>query len=251
MVFSEDERERVRERLLELARADARVVAGAVIGAEASGSADRWSDVDLTFGVAAAAGVDEVLTDWTGDLATELDAVDLFDLKVGSTVYRVFLLPGNLQVDLSFTPEADFGARGPKFALLFGAAAQRPHAGPPPARHLFGLGAHHAVRARFCIERGRPWQAEYWISGVRDQALALACRRRGLETAYGRGFDSLPAELLRELEPALVGSLERHELLQALEAALDGLLREAEEARELADRLEPRLRELTAPAFIR
>ena len=47
---------------------------------------------------------------------------------------------------------------------------------------------HHAVRARFCIERGRWWQAEYWISGVRDQALALACHRRGLAVAHGRGL---------------------------------------------------------------
>ena len=256
MVFSVQERERARGWLLERAQADARVVAGALVGAEAHGSADRWSDVDLTFGLADGASVDEVLAEWTKDLAGELDALDLFDVQVGSTVYRVFLLPGNLQVDLSFTPAAEFGARGPKFRLLFGTAVQHP-AGRPDgafepgtARHLFGLGVHHAVRARFCIERGRPWQAEHWISGTRDQALALACRRCGLQSAYGRGFDQLPAELLAQLEPALVGSLERGELLRALGAAIEALLREAEETRALADRLAPQLRELTAATFI-
>ena len=256
MVFSVHERERVRERLLERAHNDARVVAGAVVGAEAHGSADRWSDVDLTFGLIDGASVDEVLADWTKGLAAELDAVDLFDVHVETTVYRVFLLPGNLQVDLSFTPDAEFGALGSHFRLLFGTAVQRlggPAAAaqqPGTVRHLFGLGAHHAVRARFCIERGRPWQAEHWISGTRDQALALACRRRGLQSAYGRGFDRLPAELLAKLELALVGSLERSELLRALGAAIEALLQEAEETRGLTDRLAPRLRELTAPTFI-
>lgn len=187
---------------------------------------------------------------------TNFEAVDLFDLHVGSTVYRVFLLPGNLQVDISFAPEGEFGARGPHFRLLFGNAVEgsggQVTRSPQPdaARHLFGLGVHHAVRARFCIERGRPWQAEHWVSGTRDQALAPACRRRGLRGAYGRDFDRLPAELLAKLGPALVGSLERPELLRALDAAIDALLTEAEEVRALADRLAPQLRELTAPTFI-
>ena len=257
MVFSVRERERVGRWLLQRAQADARVVAGALVGAEARGSADRWSDVDMTFGVIGGVSVDEILADWTEALAAELGAVELFDLQVGSTLYRVFLLPGNLQVDLSFTPQAEFGPLGPDFRLLFGTAVQRPagQAGGTPepgsARHVFGLGVHHAVRARFCIERGRPWQAEYWISGTRGQALALGCLRRGLPSAHGRGFDRLPDELLAKVEPALVGSLERSELLRALGAAVEVLLEEAEETRERADRLAPRLRELTAATFMR
>lgn len=112
MVFSVQDRERVRDRLLEFAHADVRGAAGAVVGAEAHGLADRWSDIDLAFGLVEDARVNAVLADWTRGLAMELDAVDLFDVHVGPTVYRVFLLPGNLQVDLSFTPEAEFGARG-------------------------------------------------------------------------------------------------------------------------------------------
>ena len=82
---------------------------------------------------------------------------------------------------------------------------------------------HHAVRARFCIERGRRWQAEYWISGVRDQALALACHRRGLAVAHGRGFDDLPPEVLAPFEDALVRSLQPEELRRALTSAVSGL----------------------------
>jgi hypothetical protein len=233
-VFTVEERHRVRRHVLAMAAEDPRVVAGAVVGSLANGGGDQWSDIDLTFAVSDAAAVGDVLTDWSSRLASELAAVELFDLPVGTTIYRVYLLPGSLQVDLSFTPAADFAPGGPRFELLFGEAgglrpASEAEAGSERRyrRHLLGRGVHHAVRARFCVERGRRWQAEYWLSEVRDLALALACRERGLEDAYGRGFDDLPAEVLEPLDDALVRSLEREELLRALSCAAAGLLREA------------------------
>jgi hypothetical protein len=241
--FTVEDRERVRDRVLELAAADERVVAGAVIGSLVVGG-DRWSDLDLTFGVADAVPVPDVLGDWTRTLVEELDAVQLFDLPSGATVYRVFLLPGCLQLDLSFTPASAFGAGGPKFRLLFGEAVERPYAEPPAADELFGYAVHHALRGRFNIERGRYWQAEYWIGELRDYALALACRRRGLPARYGRGFDDLPADVHDRFRGALVGSLERDELLQGLATAIDGLLSEADEVRDLAAKVEPQLRML-------
>ena len=150
---------------------------------------------------------------------------------------------------MSFTPAAEFGARGPRFRLLFGTAVERPHVAPPPANELFGLGVHHAVRARFCIERSRFWQAEHWISGVRDHALALTCRRRGLPAAHGRGFDDLPADALVPFDDALVRSLEPDELHRALAAGVAGLLRESVEVADVAAKLEASLRELISPAM--
>ncbi|HYR53282.1 MAG TPA: nucleotidyltransferase domain-containing protein [Methylomirabilota bacterium] len=244
-MFTVEDRRRVRESLLEKARKDERLVAGAEIGATAGGGGDRWSDLDLTFGVADEASTAEVLDDWTSDIAATFAAVHLFDVIFLSSVYRVFLLPGNLQLDLSFTPQAEFGALGPKFRLLFGSAVERTFPGPPSAAHIFGMGAHHAVRARICIERGRVWQAEYWISGVRDQALALACRLRDLEPGVGRGFDELPADVIVPMEAALVRSLERAELIRALNRAVDCLLAVADARPGLASGIEGQLRDLT------
>ena len=51
-MFTVEERERAQERILELAQADPRIVAGAAVGSLATGGGDRWSDLDLTFGVA-------------------------------------------------------------------------------------------------------------------------------------------------------------------------------------------------------
>jgi len=229
--------------VLGLAEADPRVVAAAVVGGLAAGAGDRWSDLDLTFAVDDAVPVDDVLGDWTRKVAVALDAVHLFDLPAGAAIYRVFLLPGCLQVDLSFAPASAFGARGPRFRLLFGSAVDLPPAPPAPASELFGLGVHHAVRARFSIEHGRWWQAEHWITGVRDQALPLACRRHGLEGAHGRRFDDLPAEVLQSFADALVRSLERRSR-RALRCAISALQRESTETPDLAVAVEAQLREL-------
>jgi hypothetical protein len=220
-------------------------VAGAVVGSLAHSEGDRWSDLDLTFAVEDSNPVREVLENWTRSLVDEFDAVQLFDLPSGASIYRVFLLPGCLQFDLSFTPASQFGADGPHFRSLFGTAVEKPHTQPPAAAQLFGYAVHHALRARFCIERGRYWQAEYWISGVRDYALSLACRRRGLSAWHARGFDDLPVEVHAALRDALVKSLDRDELLRALRIAIATLLSEAEEVREFAEKVEPQLRELT------
>jgi hypothetical protein len=104
---------------------------------------------------------------------------------------------------------------------------------------------HHAVRARFSIERGRRWQAEHWISGVRDHALLLACRRRGLDGSYRR-FDELPPEVLEAFEAALVRSLEPEELRRALGCAISVLQSESEEAAELAAAVEDQLQALAS-----
>jgi hypothetical protein len=246
VLFTVEERGRVRERILAKAEADARIVAGAEIGSLAGSGGDRWSDLDLTFGVGDGASIADLLDEWTSDLAQELDAVHLFDLHAGAAIYRVFLLPGLLQVDLSFAPAAEFRARGPKFRLLFGEAAEAAFTTPPSAEHLFGLAVHHALRTRFCVERGRLWQAEYWLTELRRHVLELACLRLGLSPSYARSFDDLPAEVVEPLRGALVGSLEREQILRALDVAIGALLRETSDVRDVAERIESELRSLAA-----
>jgi hypothetical protein len=249
-MFRVDDRNHVRDRVLALASSDPRVVAGAVVGSLALQEGDRWSDLDLTFAVIDSVPILEILGDWTRTLEDEFNAITLFDLPAGASIYRVFMLPGCLQFDLSFTPAAAFGATGPKFRLLFGDAGSKQYMSPPSSHELFGYAVHHALRARFCMERGRVWQAEYWLSGVRDSGLHLACLRRGLPARNGRGFDDLPADVLAAFQGALARSLDREELLRALGVAISSLLREAAQTHELAnlvEKVEPQLGELLHP----
>jgi len=157
-MFTVEERDRIRGHIVELARRDKRIVAGALVGGSAAGG-DRWSDLDLSFGLSEGTDLVGTLAEFTRVLEKEFQAVTLFDLPYQSTVYRVFLFPGCLQVDLSFTPGHDFGALGPRFSLLFGKTVERVQPQPVTLEHLFGLAVHHLLRARFCVERGRFWQA--------------------------------------------------------------------------------------------
>jgi hypothetical protein len=242
-MFTPHDRDRVHARVLEWARSDRRVVAGAVVGSLAKQPGDRWSDLDLSFAVGDGVALVEVLDEWSERLVDEFDAVRLLDLPSGGAIYRVFLLRGGLQLDLSFSPAMQFGAIGPNFRLLFGTAIEKPFIGPPSARELFGYAVHHAVRAHVCIERGRYWQAAYWIGSLRDNAMSLACRRLGLPAYYGRGFDELPEDMRRGFADALVQSLDRDELLRTLRYAVEALLREGAEAGDLPAKIEPQLRE--------
>jgi hypothetical protein len=230
-VFTVEQRDALRDRVLELADEDARVVAGAVVGSLALGGGDRFSDLDLTFAVADDASVGDVLDDWTRTLVDEQDAVELTDLVHGPTTYRVFLLPDALQFDLSMTPAGRFCPTSPRFRLLFGeTAGDATEPALPVAHDMFGWGVIYALHSRTCIERGRVWQAEHYVGAVRDHALTLACLRLGLPAVQARGYDHLPAELLRRFEHTHVGSTDPEELRRALAAGVQELMREGAEA---------------------
>jgi hypothetical protein len=232
-VFTVEQRDALRDRLLRLADADERVVAGAAVGSLALGGGDRFSDLDLTFGVADDVPIAQVLDDWTRTLVGELHAVRLTDLERAPTTYRVFLLPDALQFDLSLTPASQFRREGPRFRLLFGetAAGEPTFPAPPAAEDLFGWGVIYALHSRSCIDRGRFWQAEHYVGAVRDHALALACLREGVPAVQARGYDDLAAETLARFEATHVGALEPAALRRALAASVGELIREGEEAR--------------------
>ena len=231
--------------MLELAKGDERVVAGAAVGSLAiDGGGDRFSDVDLSFAVADHVQVADVLDDWTRTLPDELDAVPLTDLRRGPTTYRVLLLPDVLQLDLSMTPAAWFRPAGPRFRLLFGETADddapqtpgQPVAGdlfiatPAVAEDIFGWGVIYALHSRVCIERGRLWQAEHYVGAVRDHALSLACLREGLPAVQARGYDDLSADSRARFEDAHIGSVEPAALRKALAASVRALLQEGSDA---------------------
>jgi hypothetical protein len=242
-VFTGEQRDALLERVLGLGREDERVVAGAVVGSLAVEGGDRFSDVDLTFGVAGEDQVADVLDDWTRSLINELDAVPLVDLQRGPTTYRVFLLRDTLQLDLSMTPAAHFRPAGPRFRLMFGETAGTDAADPAPPvagdlfistpavpGDIFGWGVIYALHSRACIERGRVWQAEHYVGAVRDHALALACHREGVTAVQARGYDDLSVETLARHEDAHVGALEPAALRAALAASVVALTSEGAQA---------------------
>jgi hypothetical protein len=242
-MFTVEQRDALCQRVLGLGGEDERVVAGAVVGSLAFDEGDRFSDVDLTFGVADHVEVAAVLEDWTRTLADEIDAVPLVDLERGPITYRVFLLPGTLQLDLSMSPAEEFRPAGPRFRLVFGETAAdgpetsaRPVVGdlfiatPSVPEDIFGWGVIYALHARACIERGRTWQAEHYIGAVRDHALACACLREELPAAQARSYDDLSPKTLARFEATHIGALEPLALRAALGACVIALMHEGAKA---------------------
>ena len=244
-MFTVKEREGLRDALVSAARADGRVTGAALLGSGALGHEDRWSDIDLALCVPDDAARELVVADWTERMYREEGAVHHLDVNRAGTLYRVFLLASTLQVDVSFWRADRFGATGPAFQLLFGAIGRPPTDTAERPADLIGLGWLYALHARSSIARGRRWQAEYMLSGARDQVLALKCVRHGLPAVQARGTDDLPAEETLPLTASLVRGLDVAELRVALSALIEALLDEAVQVdSELARALAGPLREL-------
>jgi hypothetical protein len=115
-MFTVEQRDRVRERLLELAESDTRVAAAALEG-------------------------------WTELVHREFTALHHGDLPYGSSIYRVFLLPDWLELDIAFTPAADFSPRGPKWRTVFGDAGELTPSAPPHETTWPGLAGTTSYRS--------------------------------------------------------------------------------------------------------
>jgi hypothetical protein len=215
-MFAVEDRDRVREELVELARMDDEVMGAAYVGSYAADGGDRWSDIDVTLGIKGDLG--PAIERWTGWLYNDFGALHHWDLPAGAAVFRVFLLPGLLEVDLGFRPAADFAPRGPNWRTIFGEAGEPRYAAPPGVDQLVGFAWHHLLQARLSIERKRFWQAEHWISATREQVFALAALRLGLHAGFAKSAHLLPGDATVYLEQTLVGALFEAELRRAWEA---------------------------------
>ena len=243
------ERDCIQQQLLTRAEADRAITGAALTGSLATGEADRWSDIDLALAVRGELG--PAVDRWAQWLYGEFGALHHWDLPSGPRLIRAFLLPGWLEIDLAFTPEDEFGPRGPQWRTIFGQG--RPLAlFPAPDRDtLAGLIWHHARHAHVSIERGRWWQAEHWISAIRDHTITLACLRLGYPTAYAKGAHLLPGELTAALETTLVRSPSETELRRALAAAISVAASELRHCDPvLAARLQPMLAQLQGPGTV-
>lgn len=225
-MFTEEYRAQLRSKLLDYAANDNRVAGAAITGSAAVEQEDRWSDIDLAFGVNDADQVSAVLSDFTALMYERHAALHHLDIRAGVWLYRVFFLPGTLQVDLAFVPQGEFRPIAPTFKLIFGEAKEMQRFPAAAPRDVIGLAWLHALHARSCIVRGKLWQAEYMVSAARDYVMALACMRHGLPAIHGRGMDLLPESATKRLTQSLVRELDARELWRAVEVVVDGLVTE-------------------------
>jgi predicted nucleotidyltransferase len=225
-MFTVAQREHIRHGLVRAASEDGCITAAAFVGSAATNREDPWSDIDLALRIRPDLEPETVARHWTERMYADHDVVHHLDVWAGPTLYRVFLLPSTLQVDLSFWPSRAFAASGPAFRLLFGEANDAPPSPPPSTEAMVGMGWLYALHIRSSLARGRRWQAVHMLNGLREQVVALACLRFGLPPHQGRGVDDLPPEETELLADALVVSLKPSDLRRAFASAARLLLKE-------------------------
>lgn len=246
-MFTPEEREQIRNELIEVGRNDIRITGGAVTGSASVGKEDQWSDIDLAFGVRDISNVASALSDFSARMYDKYGALHHLDVPSGTWIYRMFILSNTLQVDIAFAPEDDFGPKGPTFKLLFGVAKGGEHPNPPSAEHFIGMAWLYALHARSSIARNKPLQAEYMISAMRDNVLSLACLRQNLPVREGRGVDQLPSDMVTAIGATLARSLDVHEMKRAFQATIFLMIGEVRSVDpRLAVRLEKALLELSS-----
>lgn len=123
-MFTVDQRDALWSELLRAAQADPRITGGAITGSASVDKQDRWSDIDLAFGVREAEEVGAALLGLSEMMYREHHALHHLDVTSGAWIYRVFLLPSTLQVDLAFAPANEFGARVPLFSWCLAAQSR-------------------------------------------------------------------------------------------------------------------------------
>jgi predicted nucleotidyltransferase len=248
-MFTPEERERLREELVEAAQQDPNLCGAAHTGSAAASRLDRWSDIDLALCVKPTAAYDEVIAEWTTRLYQDHNAVAHVDVMRGATLFRVFLLKNTLQVDIAFWRAEEFGAIGPNFRLIFSrdgveAKSLRPAAESNP-RDLIGMAWLYALHVRSSLARGRVLQAEYMLSGMRNQVFELTCLRCGVIAKQGRGLDDLPASEQKTAAACVPRSLEPAELKRVFQNTMEMLVRELRHVDgEFGSRISEALREI-------
>lgn len=228
-MFTVSERDRLRDRLIEQARADDRVVGCALVGSMARGAEDAWSDIDLAIQLAPTVDLGSVVADWTAWLRETVEISDTFDIHAFGALYRVFFCATSLQVDLSFWPHETFRSTGEPVRMVFGEPPPSADRGEPDMSVPIRMGWLYALHARSAIARGRVWQAEMMLGDLRNQVLALACIRWGLNPEHGRGAHLLPQADTADLMAARATRLEDAELRRSLRATARAYLNEVEQ----------------------
>lgn len=162
-MFTKAYRELIRNSIIQKAIDDQQIVSAAVIGSYARNEVDEYSDIDLTFGINEILSLDQMLERYRKFVLEEFSGEYLFTLEQDHTKYIVFLLPGCLQVDLSFTKQQEFGPKAYPFNLLFGEHNGEKKPSPHlPIKEKFGLTAHHILRTKVCLERNKINKAIEW-----------------------------------------------------------------------------------------
>jgi hypothetical protein len=225
-IFTPRDRDTTLDNVIELGEADRRLEAAVLTGSLGAGRTDRWSDIDVAFVVVDAESCALVAADWVDRCYRKLPIAHHYETAFGTTLVRGSLQRNSLEVDLAFTPSADFAVWGPvrvmfdrRGSVTSKAASPKPWSPTPNWSGEAGFAWHDVLHACVAVTRNRPWQALYYLQRVRNRTLALASERHGLDDDEFKHVDDVPPVETDPLVASLVRDLDRSSLIAAIEVA--------------------------------
>lgn len=245
-MYSKEERDEIQNSIIALAQKDNRIKDCAIVGSESIGKHDKWSDIDLTFGIDDETEISQILSEWNAIMFANFNANVLFDVEYKESIYRVYLLPNALQVDLSFTPTQNFGAITNAFKLIFGKANHRQHKPEPELSSILGYSILYALKSRCAIEREKYWQAIFYLDKFRENIMTMKCISLHLNPFDGRSFDELPNSFLNKITTGLTGELNRDTLKNSLRSFTKILIQEIKQDNTIAYTFENELKRIAS-----
>ena len=161
-------------------------------------------------------------------------------------------MDNGLEVDLGFTPSADFTVWAPVRVIFDRTGTATRAAGSaetwsptPDWGGEAGFAWHDLLHACLAVMRQKPWQALFYLQRVRNRTLALASERHGFEADEFRHVDELPSHERDPLLATLVPRVDQSSLINAVDVATRVFLEELQRGDPaIAARLAPPLREL-------
>lgn len=245
-MYSIQDRNYVQNLIIELSKNDTRITDCAIVGSESVGENDKFSDIDLTFGVKNDINISQILNEWNDLMSERFDANVLFDLPYEESIYRVYLLPNALQVDLSFTPHKNFGAITTRFKLLFGQSSEREQKRPPELPNVFGYCVLYALKSRCSTERKKYRQSFHYLNELRNNLMILKCLTLKTNPFDGRSYDELPISFLNKIKRTLAKDVKQSDLNNSLKNLTTILTEEAELLNTLKYKFEDELKLISA-----
>ncbi|GAA0725756.1 hypothetical protein GCM10009430_31900 [Aquimarina litoralis] len=225
-MYSKKDRIKVEKQIIDFAKLDSNIIDCAIVGSKSVGNDDKWSDIDLAFGYEIDADINQILRYWSKIMFESFGANKLFDMSYKESLYRVFLLPNALQVDLSFTPSDHFGAITDNFKLIFGNQRKREFKSLPEINSIAGYTILFALKTRTSIEREKYWQAQYYLTKCRENTMILKCLKENLNSFDGRSFDELTPSFLNQIQNTMINEPNKRNLENALKSMIHILIKE-------------------------
>ena len=240
-LFSPGQRQQVLDRVLAALETDERIAGVLVVGSDAVGFDDRYSDIDLSVVIAAEDQVLLAFREWRSRIERLLPVIHCLEAIYGPNNYlHGFLLEGFLEVDIGFVSFANLVARRERWKLAFDRSGKiegimqsswqnRPQRDLRAGyfRRLDSVW-HYITHVVIALKRNQPWKAMNYLEVIRNRTIELAGLRLGLDTGHFRQVDQMPAEFLSDLQKALISSTDHADILRALKMAAACFFREAQ-----------------------